>query len=32
MFDINSSSFLGGVNVHNVVMIGLLVFIAYKVK
>lgn len=32
-FDIkNQDSFLGGSNVHNLVMIGLLVYIVYKVK
>jgi len=32
MFDIKSADFLGGNNVHHVIIIGLLVFIAYKVK
>ncbi len=32
MFDIKSPDFLGGNNVHNVIQIALLVFIAYKVK
>ncbi len=30
MFDIKSPDFLGGVNVHNVIQIGLLVAITYK--
>ena len=30
--DIKSSSFLGGTNVHNVIIIGLLAFAAYKLK
>ena len=32
MFDIKSPDFLGETNVHNVIQIALLVFIAYKVK
>ncbi len=32
MFDIKSANFLGGVNVHNVLIIGMLGFIAYKVS
>lgn len=32
MFDINSPKFLGGTNVHNVIIIGLLAFAAYKLK
>jgi hypothetical protein len=30
--DIKSSDFLGGTNVHNVIIIGLLAFAAYKLK
>ena len=32
MFDIKSPDFLGGQNVHNVIIIGLLAFAAYKLK
>jgi hypothetical protein len=32
MFDIKNPDFLGGNNVHHVIQIALLVFIAYKVK
>lgn len=32
MFDIKSDEFLGGNNVHNVIIIGMLAFIIYKVK
>lgn len=32
MFDIKSANFLGGTNVHNVVIIGLLAFAAWKLK
>jgi hypothetical protein len=33
MFDIkNPDTFLGGQNVHNLLILGLLAFIAYKVK
>ena len=32
MFDIQSPDFLGGQNVHNVIIIGLLAFAAYKLK
>jgi hypothetical protein len=28
----NPNTFLGGQNVHNLIIIGLLVFVAYKVK
>ena len=31
-FDISSPNFLGGTNVHNLIMIGLLAYIVYKVK
>jgi len=30
--DVKSSDFLGGTNVHNVIIIGLLAFAAYKLK
>lgn len=32
ILDIKSSQFLGGTNVHNVIIIGLLAFAAYKLK
>ena len=32
LLNIKSSNFLGGTNVHNVVIIGLLAFAAYKLK
>jgi hypothetical protein len=32
VFDIKSSNFLGGLNVHNVIIIALLGFAAYKLK
>jgi hypothetical protein len=32
MFDIKSSDFLGGQNVHNLIIIGLLGFAAWKLK
>jgi hypothetical protein len=32
LLNINSPKFLGGVNVHNVLIIGLLAFAAYKLK
>ena len=31
-FDIKSSNFLGGTNVHNLIIIGLLGFAAWKLK
>jgi hypothetical protein len=31
MFDIKSPDFLGGNNVHNVLILGLLAYVAYKV-
>jgi hypothetical protein len=32
LFNIKSPNFLGGTNVHNVLIIGLLAFAAYKLK
>jgi hypothetical protein len=32
LLNINSPKFLGGTNVHNVIIIGLLAFAAYKLK
>ncbi len=32
MFDINSPDFLGGNNVHNVIIIGALAYLIYKCK
>ena len=32
MFDIKSDEFLGGNNVHNVIIIGMLGFIIYKMR
>lgn len=32
LLNIKSSNFLGGTNVHNVLIIGLLVYAAYKLK
>jgi hypothetical protein len=32
LFNINSPKFLGGTNVHNLLIIGALVFVAYKLK
>jgi hypothetical protein len=32
LLDIKSPDFLGGVNVHNLLIIGLLAFAAYKLK
>lgn len=32
LLNINSPKFLGGTNVHNVLIIGLLAFAAYKLK
>jgi hypothetical protein len=32
LLDIKSSNFLGGTNVHNVLIIGLLAYAAYKLK
>lgn len=32
LFNINSPKFLGGTNVHNLLIIGGLLFVAYKLK
>jgi hypothetical protein len=32
LFNINSPKFLGGTNVHNLLIIGALAFVAYKLK